>query len=71
MKHDTSEMNEDEYMAYLMTLLLGYVNPKLNVALAYPVVLDLVHDGLGEDNVEQYGRQLGKLLTTSKTDVRH
>lgn len=45
---------EDE-TAYLLTKLFAIINPAINPGAAYPIVMDMVHDGLGEDNLEMFG----------------
>lgn len=52
------DLDEVEQAAYYLARLFSSVEPRILPALAYPVFLDLVHDGLAEDNLDEYVARL-------------
>lgn len=62
---------DEEYTAYIFTRLLAVINTKLKPELAYSIVLDMVHDGLGEDNVDEFGSLILTIGEGHSEEMKH
>lgn len=48
-------MTEEEYTAFLITKLLAIVNPRIDTERAFPIVYDMVIEGLTDENYDTFG----------------
>lgn len=54
----TDDLSDTEDAAYLLARLFAAVEPRILPALSYLVFLDLLHDGLAEENIDDYAARI-------------
>jgi hypothetical protein len=60
--------SDAEFTAFVITVLCHAVNPSIDRVLAYPIVLEMIEGGLGEDNAEIYGHLIRNTAQAENKD---
>lgn len=61
---------ELEYASVLLTELLHIVRPSLDRSRAYPIVYDMLDEGLTETNLDEYGQMLRAVCLKNSDDKK-